>query len=109
MDLAVWLRSIGLEQYEAAFRENGSDNYVALAATADGTTAGAYFSQGSSQTLTVNMAKFAGAVTAKWFDPTNSVYTTILDLPFSNTGTHNFSPSSKNNVSDPDWVLLLSA
>ena len=48
MDLVVWLRSIGLEQYEAAFRENGSDNYVALAATADGTTAGAYFSQGSS-------------------------------------------------------------
>ena len=25
MDLAVWLRSLGLEQYEAVFRENAID------------------------------------------------------------------------------------
>jgi SAM domain (Sterile alpha motif) len=25
MDVAVWLRSLGLEQYEAAFRENATD------------------------------------------------------------------------------------
>ena len=28
MDLAVWLRSLGLEQYEAAFRENAIDASV---------------------------------------------------------------------------------
>ena len=87
----------------------GNDYYVTVAATADGTTAVAYFSQGSSQTLTVNMAKFAGAVTARWFDPTNAAYTTISGSPFSNTGTHNFSPSGNNSAGDPDWVLLLSA
>jgi hypothetical protein len=26
MDLGVWLRSLGLEQYEAAFRENAIDD-----------------------------------------------------------------------------------
>ena len=28
MDLAVWLRSLGLEQYEAAFRDNAIDDSV---------------------------------------------------------------------------------
>src|SRR5215472_2051396 len=28
MDLGVWLRSLGLEQYEAAFRENAIDDTV---------------------------------------------------------------------------------
>jgi hypothetical protein len=28
MDLAVWLRSLGLEQYEAAFRENDIDETI---------------------------------------------------------------------------------
>jgi hypothetical protein len=28
MDLAVWLRSVGLQQYEAAFRENAIDASV---------------------------------------------------------------------------------
>ena len=28
MDVVVWLRSLGLEQYEAAFRENGVDETV---------------------------------------------------------------------------------
>ena len=35
MDLAVWLRSLGLEQYEAAFRENGVDEKVLPKLTAE--------------------------------------------------------------------------
>jgi class 3 adenylate cyclase len=35
MDLAVWLRSLGLEQYEAAFRENGVDETVLPKLTAE--------------------------------------------------------------------------
>jgi len=86
-----------------------SDTYVPLAASADGTLVVAYFSRGNAMSLTINLAKFVGAVTAKWFDPTNGRYTTVLGSPFSNTGTHNFSPSGKNNAGDPDWVLLLTA
>jgi hypothetical protein len=35
MDLAVWLRTIGLEQYEAAFRENAIDDAVLPKLTAE--------------------------------------------------------------------------
>jgi SAM (Sterile alpha motif) domain-containing protein len=35
VDLAVWLRSLGLEQYEAAFRENGVDETVLPKLTAE--------------------------------------------------------------------------
>jgi hypothetical protein len=35
MDLAVWLRSLGLEQYEAAFRENAVDDAVLPKLTAE--------------------------------------------------------------------------
>jgi class 3 adenylate cyclase len=35
MDLGGWLRSLGLEQYEAAFRENAIDNTVLLDLTED--------------------------------------------------------------------------
>ena len=35
MDVASWLRSLGLEQYEAAFRENGEDETVLPKLTAE--------------------------------------------------------------------------
>jgi hypothetical protein len=35
MDIVVWLRSLGLEQYEAAFRENGVDETVLPKLTAE--------------------------------------------------------------------------
>ena len=35
MDLAVWLRSLGLEQYEATFRENAIDESVLPNLTAE--------------------------------------------------------------------------
>jgi hypothetical protein len=33
MDIVVWLRSLGLEKYEAAFRENDIDETVLLSLT----------------------------------------------------------------------------
>src|SRR5215475_14595025 len=35
MDVGVWLRSLGLEQYEAAFQENAVDTEVLPTLTAD--------------------------------------------------------------------------
>src|SRR4051794_35272967 len=35
VDIAVWLRSLGLEQYEAAFRENAVDTEVLPSLTAE--------------------------------------------------------------------------
>ena len=88
------------------------DAYISQAA--DSLTGGAhlsvaYFSQGSAQSLTVRMNQFAGPVTAKWVDPASGSSSTISGSPFTNSGTHPFSPSGNNSAGDPDWVLLLTA
>ena len=85
----------------------GKTTYNTVAATPDGTCAVAYFLYGQTPALTVNMAKFAGPVTAQWFNPTNGTYSKISGSPFANTGRHNFSPSGNNSAGDPDFVLLL--
>jgi len=84
-----------------------TDSYVCVAADTGVYTCVAYFSQGIAQTLTTNMTKFAGTITAKWFDPTNASYTSIGT--FSNTGTHDFTPTGNNSAGDPDRVLVLTA
>ena len=85
-------------------------NYITVAAdslTGSAHLAVAYFTV--SATLTIDLSKFAGTITAKWFDPTNGSLTAVSGSPFTNTGTHNFTPTGSNNAGDPDWVLLLTA
>jgi uncharacterized protein DUF4038/collagenase-like protein with putative collagen-binding domain len=60
-------------------------------------------------TLTVDMTKFSGAVTARWYDPSAGTYQTIGGSPFPNTGTHNFATPGTNGDGATDWVLVLSA
>jgi hypothetical protein len=84
-----------------------TDSYIAVAANSGVTCAVAYFSRGSSQTLTVDLSKFSSSITAKWFDPTDGSYSAIGT--FSNSGTRNFTPTGSNFAGDPDWVLLLTA
>jgi hypothetical protein len=59
----------------------------------------------SFSTITVDLAAFAGEITAQWFDPTNGSYTSAGT--FSPSGTHTFTPTSNNSAGDKDWVLLL--
>lgn len=63
----------------------------------------------SFSTVTVDLSKFAGSVTARWYDPTNGSFTAISGSPFTNSGTHNFTPGSNNSAGDKDWVLVLQA
>jgi hypothetical protein len=58
-------------------------------------------------TLTIDMTKLRGTVTARWFDPTNGTYTSIGS--FANTGTHNFVTIGNNNAGSVDWILRLDA
>jgi len=62
-----------------------------------------------SHNMTVAMGGFVGLVTARWFDPTNNTFQTIVGSPFPNTGSHNFATPGNNSAGDPDWVLLLQA
>jgi hypothetical protein len=84
-----------------------TDNFVTTAGTADGSLVICYNPQGS--TLTIDMTKLRGTVTARWFDPTNGAYSSISGSPFANTGSHNFSTPGNNAAGDPDWCLVLTA
>ena len=55
----------------------------------------------------VDLADFAGPVTAEWYDPADGAFRSIAGSPFSNSGTHTFTPTTNNSAGDKDWVLLL--
>jgi Protein of unknown function (DUF4038)/IPT/TIG domain/Putative collagen-binding domain of a collagenase len=59
-------------------------------------------------TLTVDLSKFSGPVTAQWYDPSIGTYTAVSGSPFPNTGTHDFTTPGDNHDGDQDWVLVLS-
>jgi hypothetical protein len=84
-----------------------TDNYVTTAAASDGSLVVAYLPQGGSPIIA--MATLRGTTTARWFDPTTGIFSTVSGSPFANTGSHTFTPSGNNAAGDPDWVLVLTA
>jgi hypothetical protein len=81
-------------------------SYTTAAGAADGSLIVAYTPVGT--TLTVDMTKMSGAVTANWFDPTNGTFRTI-GTAIANTGTRTFATPGNNSQGDADWVLVLTA
>lgn len=84
-----------------------TDTYATAAITPDGTLAIAYLP--SIRKITIDMAKLAGPVTAKWFDPTSNAFTAVTGSPFANSGSRDFKPPGTNTAGDGDWVLVLTA
>ena len=66
-----------------------------------------------STTLTVNMTKFSGPVTARWYDPTTGNFTATSctsAAPCANTATLNFTTPTgphTDGTNANDWVLVL--
>jgi hypothetical protein len=83
----------------------GSSNYVTTAATPDGTLAMSYLPAGG--TITVDMARLAGPVRARWYDPTKGSYAAVAGSPFPNSGTVSLTAPGENAGGDGDWVLVL--
>lgn len=79
------------------------DTYATATLTSDGTMLLAYLP--TVRKVTIDMSKFAGTVTASWFDPTNAASTAIGS--FANTGTQDFTPPGNNAGGDGDWVLVM--
>ncbi|MGB7218689.1 MAG: DUF4038 domain-containing protein [Vicinamibacterales bacterium] len=82
-----------------------SNDYATAALASDSSFMIAYLP--SIRTVTVDMSKLSGPVTAQWYDPSNGTYQTIAGSPFSNTGTQQFTPVGNNSDGDGDWVLVL--
>ena len=79
------------------------NDYVTAALTSNRTTGVIYLPTG--HTITVNLAKMSGTVTAKWFDPTTGKYRSIGR--FANSGTRRFTSPPAHGDGFRDWVLLL--
>ena len=92
---------------ELARQAQHRSDYLTAAQTPDGKLVMAYMP--STRTVTVDMTKLAGPVTARWYDPSNGVYTPIRGSPFTNTGSRQFTPTGRNSDGDGDWVLVLEA
>lgn len=83
-----------------------SSDYVTAAATPDRRLALAYLPDGG--TISVNMARFAGRVRVRWFDP--------ADGRFRGSGTHranrgvvHMTAPATNSAGDDDWLVVLTA
>jgi len=95
----------GFGTYNAGNGNLPTANYATTAWVTDGSLAVVYDPAGNA--LTVNLAKFSGPVTARWYDPSNGTYTAIAGSPFANSGSHVFSTPGANHDANPDWVLVL--
>ena len=85
----------------------GSSNYVTTAATPDKKLAVSYLPNGG--TLTIDMARFAGRVRGRWYDPTTGRFRAVPHSPFPNSGQVRITAPAKNNAGDRDWVLVLNS
>lgn len=80
-------------------------DYVTAAYADDGSLLIAYLP--TPRTVTVDMNKLSGKVTARWFDPTSGEYLPVPGSPFENAGKRGFTPPARNPSGDGDWVLVL--
>ena len=80
-------------------------DYVAAAATLDGTLLVAYVPPDHAGSITIDMTVMSGSTLARWYNPANAQYTSIGTFP--NTGPSMFTPPGSNGTGFTDWVLLL--
>ncbi len=112
MGSIAWYKLVpsGLNGMRTLITAGGScvscSDYVAAAATFDGTLLVAYVPPDHSGSITVDMGAMSGPSQARWFDPTSATYNSIgTGLP--NTGTRVFTPPGDNDAGDGDWVLMI--
>jgi len=82
-------------------------DYVTAALADDGSAGVAYLP--GPRKITVDLSKFSGPVSARWFDPTNAAFSAVEGSPSGADGRREFSPPDKNAAGEGDWVLLLEA
>jgi hypothetical protein len=85
-------------------------DWVTASVTSDGQWLLAYVpgadGQTTSRTIGIAMSALSAPARARWWNPTNGVYTDIgFDVP--NTGTSSFTTPGANGAGANDWVLVL--
>jgi hypothetical protein len=90
------------------FSANGEVNtndYLTAARSPDGSLVIAYIP--TIRTITIDMSRLSGSATARWYDPSNGIYTVITGSPLANAGMRTFTPPGNNSAGEGDWVLVL--
>ncbi|MEP7107955.1 MAG: DUF4038 domain-containing protein [Ferruginibacter sp.] len=88
---------------------DSSTDYVAAAATRDGTLLIAYIPPGHKGSITVDMTVLKEKLKAYWFDPTSGTYRAIAGAGINNKGLGKFTSPGRNRGGQNDWVLKLVA
>jgi hypothetical protein len=83
----------------------GTADYVNAAVASDGSLGVVYIPAAHSGSVTIDLSKMRGMVTARWYDPTAGTLATLGT--FASSGTHAFSTPGKNGAGAADWVLEL--
>jgi hypothetical protein len=84
-----------------------TSNYVTAAVAPDGKFGGAYLP--TTSTITVNMTKFSGSVSATWVDPSTGHSTVVSGSPFASSGTQQFTSPGNTSDGQQDWVLMFTS
>jgi len=104
-ELRPWYKLVPDQSVITAGQGEGED-HVRAARAEDGSFVIAYLPSG--KPVTIKMDKVSGkSVKAQWYDPTNGKFQRIVDSPFANTGSRQFTPPGKNSTGSRDWVLVL--
>ena len=87
----------------------GDTDLITAARTADGLFALAYVpSTGTdARTFSVDMGAMAGAVTARWFNPTDGSFADVEGSPFDDGAAHDLATPGDNGTGSNDWTLVL--
>jgi len=60
-----------------------------------------------SRKLTVDLTKFSGPITARWYNPADGRWKNAFDGTLPNRGSHQFITPGDNGTSTNDWLLVL--
>lgn len=82
----------------------GEADHAPVARTEDGRLAVIYLPR--PRRVTLDLARLAGPVTLRWFDPSSGAYRPVEGSPFPNAGKRDFDPPGRNAAGDPDFLLL---
>jgi hypothetical protein len=99
-------------EHKVVTKSTGQELGTAVTArTPDGKLAITYVSSAAakSRSLTVDMAQFAGPVTARWYNPTSGHFTPASDKPLGNSGSHVFAIPGDNGTKTNDSLLVIEA
>jgi hypothetical protein len=93
----------------AGYGAFGKLDYVATARSSDGTLALSYLpaTGAAGRELTLDLGRFAGPVTAHWFNPADGRLAPVPGSPFANSGARQIQSPGDNGTGVNDWLLIL--